>query len=176
MAQQLLEQGESIRMLALLDTSPETADDPDWADKPGMEYGLDLSLVELSRLGPDEQLPYLWQHALSLGLVESGVPIAFAHQVIDDLKRIFHHHMVLTDRYLVRPYPGRITLIRPSDAPFALPYPPDRGWARWAADVEVHFVPGQHHSMVREPQVQSIARTLEARLQRVGDPATGPIT
>ena len=44
MAQQLLGQGESIRMLALLDTSPETADDPNWADQPGMEYGLDLSL------------------------------------------------------------------------------------------------------------------------------------
>ena len=44
MAQQLLAQGESIGMLALLDTSPETADDPNWADKPGMEYGLDLSL------------------------------------------------------------------------------------------------------------------------------------
>ena len=57
MAQQLLAQGESIRMLALLDTIPETADDPNWADKPGMEYGLDLSLEELSRLGPDRAAP-----------------------------------------------------------------------------------------------------------------------
>ncbi len=130
MAQQLAAAGESIRMLALLDTSPETADDPNWADKPGAEYGLDLSLEELAKLGPDEQLPYLWQHALSLGLIESGVPMEFARQVLDDLKRIFHHHMVLTDRYVVRPYPGPITLIRPSDAPFAVPTPPDRGWRR----------------------------------------------
>ena len=99
-------QGESISMLALLDTSPETADDPNWADKPGMEYGLDLSLEELARLGPDEQLPFLWQHALRLGLIESSVPMQVAHQVLDDLKRIFHHHMVLTDRYVVRPYAG----------------------------------------------------------------------
>jgi pimeloyl-ACP methyl ester carboxylesterase len=109
MAQQLRGQGESIRMLALLDTSPETADDPNWSDQPGMEYGLDLSLSELSHLGPDEQLPYLWQHAMRLGLIESGVPMHVAHQVLDDLKRIFHHHMVLTDRYVVRPYPGQIT-------------------------------------------------------------------
>ena len=54
-----------------------------------------------------------------------------AHQVLDDLKRIFHHHMVLTDHYVVRPYPGRITLIRPSDAPFAVPTPRDRGWGSW---------------------------------------------
>jgi thioesterase domain-containing protein len=88
-----------------------------------------------------------------------------AHQVIDDLKRIFHRHMVLTDHYVVRPYPGRITLIRPSDAPFALPTPHDRGWSKLAADVEVHFVPGQHHSMVKEPHVQDLARTLEACLR-----------
>ena len=68
-------------MLALLDTSPETADDPNWADQPGEEYGLDLSLEELAQLGPDEQLPYLWQHAMKLGLIESGVPMQVAHQV-----------------------------------------------------------------------------------------------
>jgi thioesterase domain-containing protein len=90
-----------------------------------------------------------------------------AHQVIDDLKRTFHHHMVLTDHYVVRPYPGRITLIRPSDAPFAVPTSGDRGWARLAAEVEVHFVPGQHHSMVKEPHVQDLARTLEACLRQV---------
>ena len=89
-----------------------------------------------------------------------------AHQVLDDLKRIFHHHMVLTDRYVVRPYPGRITLFRPTDAPFAVPTPRDRGWGRWAADVDVHFVPGQHHSMVKEPHVQELARTLDACLRR----------
>jgi len=169
MAQQLVAQGESIRILALLDTSPETADDPNWADKPGMEYGLDLSLAELSRLGPDEQLPYLWQHALRLGLIESGVPMQVAHQVIDDVKRVFHHHMVLTDEYVVRPYPGRITLIRPSDAPFAVPTPPDRGWGRWATDVPVHFVPGQHHTMVKEPHAQDLARTLEACLRQADE-------
>jgi amino acid adenylation domain-containing protein len=166
-AQQILAQGDSIRMLTLLDTSPETADDPNWADKPGMEYGLDLSLSELSHLGPDEQLPYLWQHALRLGLIDSGVPMQVAHQVLDDLKRIFHHHMVLTDRYVVRPYPGRITFIRPTDAPFAVPTPPDRGWGRWASEVEVHLVPGQHHSMVKEPHVRELARTLDACLRRV---------
>ena len=46
------------------------------ADTSGQEYGLDLSLEELARLGPDEQLPYLWQHALKLGLIESERPVA----------------------------------------------------------------------------------------------------
>jgi thioesterase domain-containing protein len=167
MAQQLREQGESIRMLALLDTSPETAEDPNWADRPGTEHGLNLSLEELSRLGPDEQLPYLWRHALTLGLIDSSIPMPVAHQAIDDLKRIFHHHMALTDQYVVRLYPGRITLFRPSDAPMAFPTSHDRGWGSLAAGVEVHFVPGQHHNMLKEPHVQDLARTLEACLRPV---------
>ena len=154
-------------MLALLDTIPETADDPSWADRPGVEYGLDLSLEDLSRLGPDQQLPFLWQHAVKLGLIESNVPMQVAHQVLDDLKRIFHHHMVLTDRYVVRPYPGRITLIRPSNAPIAVATRRDRGWGSLAAGVDVHFVSGQHHSMVKEPHVQELARTLEACVRQV---------
>ena len=75
--------------------------------------------------------------------------------------------MVLTDQYVVRPYPGRITLFRPSDAPFAVSTSHDRGWGRLAADVDVHFVPGQHHSMVKEPHVQALGRTLEVCLRKV---------
>lgn len=162
MAQQLRSRGDSIRLLALLDTSPESADDPTWADRPRVEYGLDLSLEELSRLGPDQQLPYLWQHTMKLGLVESGVPMPVVHQAIDDLKKIFYHHIILTGRYALRPHHGRVTLIRPGDAPFALSAATDRGWRRLAAEVEVHFVPGQHHSMVQEPH----ARGLDACLGR----------
>jgi hypothetical protein len=174
LAQQLLAHGESIRMLALFDTIPETADDPNWADKPGGEYGVDLSLEELSRLGPDEQLPYLWQHALRLGLIESSVPVPFAHQVLDDLTRIFHHHMTLVDHFVIRRYSGRITLFRPSDAPVAVPTPHDRGWGRLAAEVEVHFVPGQHHSMVGEPHVRELARTLDACLRQADEKEAAP--
>jgi thioesterase domain-containing protein len=123
-------------MLAFLDTTPPTAQDPA-ADLAGREYGLDLSLA-----------------------------LQVAQQVLDDLKRLFHHHIVLTDNYVVRPYPGRITLFRPSDAPFTVPTHPDRGWGSLAAAVDVHLVPGQHHSMVKEPHVQVLARELDACLRR----------
>jgi thioesterase domain-containing protein len=167
MAQQLRACGEPIGLLALLDTTPSTAQDPDGADLAGAEYGLDLSLEELGRLGPDEQLPYLWQHALRLGLIDPGVPMQVAQQVLDDLKRLFHHHLVLIEDYVVRPYPGTVTLFRPSDAPFAVRTQRDRGWGSLAACVDVHFVPGQHHSMVKEPHVQALARVLEACLPGV---------
>jgi amino acid adenylation domain-containing protein len=168
MAQQLLAQGESINILALLDTSPtSTADSPLERDQAGREYGLDISLEELARLGPDDQLPYLWQHALKLGLVEPGVPLQVVQQVLDDLKRLFHHHMELASAYTIRPFPGRITLFRPCDAPVAISTLRDRGWGKFASAVDVHFVPGQHHSMVKEPHVSVLARLLQSCLQRV---------
>jgi amino acid adenylation domain-containing protein len=167
MAQQILSQGEQTELLALLDTVPETVEDSGWTDRPGVEYGLELSLEQLSKLGPDEQLPYLWQHAMTLGLIEASVPISVVHQVLDDLKQIFHHHMVLTDQYVVRQYPGSITLFRPTDAPIAVEARHDRGWGAVAASVDVHFVPGQHHSMVQEPHVQALAQALDACVQRV---------
>ncbi|MDR3637142.1 MAG: amino acid adenylation domain-containing protein [Isosphaeraceae bacterium] len=167
MAQQFLSEGESIALLALLDTTPPAAPGvPSEEDPGGREYGLDVSLEELAKLGPDAQLPYLWQHALKLGLIGSDVPLGVAQQVLDALKRLFHHHMVLASRYVPRPYPGRITLLRPSDAPFAVATSRDRGWGRLAAEVDVHFVPGQHHSMVKEPHVRALAKVLEACVER----------
>jgi thioesterase domain-containing protein len=164
MAQQLMGQGESIALLALLDTSPPLR--PDSADQgsSGQEYGLELSLEELAQLGPDEQLPYLWQHALKLGLIEPEVPMQVAEQFLRELKRLFHWHMMLANEYVVRPYAGRITLFRPIEAPFAVETSRDRGWGKLAADVDVHFVPGQHHSLVKEPHVQVLASKLSACL------------
>src|SRR5262249_13280662 len=91
------------------------------------------------------------------------------HQVLDDLKRVFHHHMTLVDRYVISRYPGRITLFRPFDAPFAVASPHDRGWGRLAADVEGHVVPGQHHTMVQEPHVRDLAQARDACLRRKSD-------
>jgi thioesterase domain-containing protein len=168
MAQQLLAEGESLALLALLDTTPPTQPGSAAEQDSGQEYGLDLSFEELARLGPDEQLPYLWQHALQLGLIEPEVPLAVAEQVLHELKRLFHRHMVLASEYVARPYAGRVTLFRPSAAPVPVATPRDRGWGRLAADVDVHFVPGQHHSMVKEPHVQTLALLLNECLDRAG--------
>lgn len=174
MAQQLRAQRERIETLMLLDTTPPTQPGGVPEDEgSGREYGLDMSLRELATLGPDEQLPYLWQHALKLGLVEPEVPLHVAQQVLDELKRLFHRHMLLADEYVARPYAGRLTLVRPSDSPFAVRTRRDRGWGKLAAAVDVHFVPGQHHSMVKEPHVQVLARLLNACLAPGSDAHPG---
>jgi thioesterase domain-containing protein len=164
MAQQLLAQGQQIALLALLDTTiPQNAANQPYAeeaDQSAREYGLDLTLEELDRLGPDEQLPYLWNHVQKLGLVDDDTPLPLVQQILDDLKRLFHAHIKLANDYAVRPYLGRITLFRPIDSPVPVEIARDRNWGRLAAAVDVHFVPGHHHSMVKEPHVQVLAEQL----------------
>jgi amino acid adenylation domain-containing protein len=170
MAQQLLAQGQQVALLALLDTTiPQNAANQPYAEdaeQSAREYGLDVTLEELDRLGPDEQLPYLWNHVQKLGLVDEDTPWPVVQQILDDLKRLFHAHIQLANDYAVRPYPGRITLFRPSESPVAVSTARDRNWGRLAAAVDVHFVPGHHHSMVKEPHVQVLAEQLRSCLRQ----------
>jgi thioesterase domain-containing protein len=164
MAQQLAGAGESVAMLLLLDTTiPQAAANEAYLageEQTGLEYGLDATLEQLAALSPEEQLPFLWDHARKLGVIQEEAPAPLVQQILDDLKRLFHHHVQLASRYVIAPFPGRITLMRPSDTPLPVSTTPDRGWRRLATDVDVHFVPGQHHSMVKEPHVQVLAEKL----------------
>lgn len=165
MALQLLSSGIEVEQLLLLDTAV-----PDGAShlvssqelvSAGQEYGLNLSLNELNAMHPDEQLPLLWEHAKSLGVLHDETPQEVVTQVLNDLKSLFHHHMELATRYQVRPYPGEITLIRPTEVPFAQAISPDRGWRFIARKVHVRHVGGHHHSMVQMPHAIELAAALE---------------
>ncbi len=169
MAQQLLAQGQEVRLLALLDTTiPNNAANRDYVEEgedTGREYGLEITLEELDQLGPEQQLPYLWQHVQKLGLLQIDTPLEVVQQILEDLKRLFHAHITLGSEYAVRPYPGKITLFRPSEVPVQVQTAEDRGWGKLVREVEVHYVPGHHHSMVKEPQVQVLAQKLRECLR-----------
>jgi thioesterase domain-containing protein len=170
MAQQLQNQGESVELLALLDSTlpfgPSNATYLKGIDQTGREFGLDFTLEELGSLGPDEQLPFLFQHIQQLGLVDEDVPLEMAKEIIEDLKRLFHAHVRLVGEYAIKPYAGRITLFRPTDSPVAALPPLDRGWSQ-LAEVEVRFVPGGHHTMVKEPHVRTLAQELRSCLDDI---------
>src|SRR5262249_45937519 len=141
-AQQLTAADERGDLLALLDTTLPFGRGNDryldGIDRSGREYGFDMTLEELAGLGASEQLPFAPAQVWKLGLVVEDAPPELVRQMLDDLKRLFHAHVRLASEYAVRPYPGRITLFRPSDSPIVAP-PADRGWGRLAADVEVRF-------------------------------------
>jgi thioesterase domain-containing protein len=166
MAQQLLQQGEQVRQLILLDTTiPVGSTDLVPAAEQvnvGLEYGIELSLDELAALAPEEQLPFLWQHAQQLGVLSDDSPPDVVERALRELQGLFHHHVQLSRSYRPLPLAADVLLIRPREVPFELQVREDRGWSFLARSVQVRFVAGHHHSMVQQPHVQELAAAVQA--------------
>lgn len=163
-ARQLIDAGERVERMLLLDTTiPEGATSlvpKSEQVNVGLEYGIDLSLDELGDLSPEEQLPFLWEHAKKLGVLDDDTPPEVVAKSLSDLQGLFHHHVELCSRYQLQPLEVPVTLFRPQDVPFDLPVAEDRGWGHLVRHVEVRFVPGHHHSMVQSPHVATLASEL----------------
>jgi len=80
-------------------------------------------------------------------------------------------HVFARANYTPRSYPGRVTLFRASIRPKSERFDHEMGWGKLARDgVEVHEVPGDHHTMIVEPNVQVLAASLSACLQKAQAP------
>lgn len=72
--------------------------------------------------------------------------------------------------YVAHTYPGRAVLLRSSECAPGIYDDADRGWSGMlAGGLEIHEIPGDHMSMVYEPNVRKVAERLtqclkEARL------------
>ena len=143
-AQQLVASGEEVPVLALFDTY-----DP-------KEY-----VAVMKR----ETRPH---QPIKVGIVRriaqfyfgrgKALPLRLRHTYIIDM----YNRAVKS--YQVKPYNGRITLLRTVESSG----PVDMGWAPLAkGGVEIHEVPGNHYNMVKEPHVAHLAREL-AQVIEVG--------
>lgn len=164
MARQSTAAGREVERLILLDTTiPQGASDLVPSDEQvnvGLEYGIDLTLDQLGELTPEEQLPFLYEHARQLGvLIDEAAPEVVA-RTLTDLQRLFHHHLALCRNYRLHPMSIDVHLLRPQDVPFQQPVSNDRGWGYLVRKVQVTFVPGHHHSMVQSPNAQNVAKVL----------------
>ncbi|HEY6328217.1 MAG TPA: thioesterase domain-containing protein, partial [Blastocatellia bacterium] len=84
-------------------------------------------------------------------------------------------------RYVLRPYPGRIDLFRAADNRPAFHADYDNGWGSAASGgLVVHNIPGDHFTLVADPNVATLAATLSLRIDEsfsgrpTEQPATGP--
>jgi thioesterase domain-containing protein/acyl carrier protein len=69
--------------------------------------------------------------------------------------------------YRPSPYPGSITLFRARSPNSPAPVEGTLGWSRVAmGGVDVHEVPGEHLTIMHEPQVEELARNLRVLLDR----------
>ncbi|MCO8122154.1 amino acid adenylation domain-containing protein [Stieleria sp. TO1_6] len=159
-ARQLIADGDSVSGIILLDSALPQQSDTD-ATSAGQEYGIDLTLAQLSELSDDQQLPFLYEHATRLGVLVDDTPEEVVTKVIRDLQTLFSHHVSLCQAYRLAALDVPTLLIRPSDVPGTSDPRPDRGWGNWVGDVTVGTASGHHHSMVQQPGAKQIANQIQ---------------
>jgi amino acid adenylation domain-containing protein/non-ribosomal peptide synthase protein (TIGR01720 family) len=191
MARQLLDRGEEVALLALIDTvaprawSAEegTPEEPPQLDDAEQSFGmaralarmygkeLDLSLDELRGRPVAEVLERTLESVRAAGLAGPELDLAWAL----GYRESFNARIAGAVRYRARPYPDRLVLFRSSDsgghsaedlAVLSRAY----DWGALAREVEVRWVPGDHETMLLEPNVQELALALSEFITAAGEP------
>ncbi|WP_108813435.1 type I polyketide synthase [Loktanella sp. Alg231-35] len=174
MAQQLRAQGEEVAALVLLDSPLPIRPEVDRSAK------LRIKLQDLRRGGPRyvaewAQSRIAWEIAKRRGREETADEGQQFHNVaIEDA------FMESVGAYQVKPWDGTFALFRPplvpkwivggrpiSDERHYLYH--DNDWTKFVPNIEVFEVPGDHDSMVLEPNVRVLAARIRRYLER---PAT----
>ncbi len=166
MAQQLRNQGETVGLLALLDTQimqlPYT-----WRDR------LALHSRKLAKHGPAYALRWT---AEKVQTIKHRVEPMIRKVYFDrgkTLPRFLRSRYVLetnqeiAKRYTPKPYPGCIDYFSCTDWEWFYPVDPRSVWEELAEGLNVYQIPGGHHDMMTELGVQVLAAQLKARLNEV---------
>jgi len=167
MAQQLHAIGESVGLVALLDSQAETAHlefDAATLIAENVSEHIPISVEELRSRDVDDQL----REVMSLAQQRNLMPPDFA---LEDARRyvdVYRAHWNAANGYEPQVYPGKLTLFRASDKPEEfIRRNPARGWDKLAhGGVDIIAVPGSHQSMVKNPHAEVLAERLRACIQQ----------
>ncbi|MBV9789120.1 MAG: amino acid adenylation domain-containing protein, partial [Chloroflexi bacterium] len=169
-ARQLQEQGETIEVLALIDSgapmpSQALPDDAaifdDFIQDLGGLFGtsLGISAAELAPLPADERLAFILQHARNQNIVPPEIDLAQLRRLAD----LFHANLIALHGYAPTGTVEQIALLAAGshdDQAQTLA----ASWQTWASEVIAEAVPGTHYSLLRRPQVQTVADWLLGHL------------
>jgi thioesterase domain-containing protein len=171
-ARQLTDEGETIGLLALIDTYPVTKapsdqSSEDFAVLPWFARDMARLLGQDSeamrdnfeQLGPEEQWTMVQNALIQYGVV----PKENAHAEMTRLLEIFARNFRAMERYSLRETEQNILLLTAAEG--QAPEQLARQWKQWAGGgVEYRLVPGDHYTMIRRPNVTVIAEALQHRL------------
>jgi acyl transferase domain-containing protein/thioesterase domain-containing protein/acyl carrier protein len=179
MAHQLKEAGEEVAMLLMLDSILPTEEPLTKMDRVRVQW------LRVRELGPG----YVWEWARKrakwqMEQIEARLGRATEPEAAEDefhnveIERAFRAAL---PRYSMRRYAGHVHLFRPKlDQAYVLGpnrvlntekrwVQPDNAWGSWVGSMDVVEVPGDHDSMVLEPNV----RVMAARLRELLDACEG---
>jgi aspartate racemase len=167
MARLLDAQGQKVSLLAILDT---------WVMENTYSYLWYLDhyvnrVRLLTRLNPAEQLNFALKKVRSVarGILDKfsasdGQPSG--RRPGDELRDIYWPGR----DFVPTVHSGRITVFRIHKQPYTRIRDATLGWGKRAAGgIDVHTIPGEHHTILREPYVQMLAQKLNDCIQRAQD-------
>jgi amino acid adenylation domain-containing protein len=162
MARLLKQQGEEIALLALLETVAMPAR---WTN---IRYFLHR-LRCFARMSPDRWINYF--RAKARYTRESRIANKMRFRQADTspdgeirdprllkLEQVYNTNLAALNDYRTEPFDGRVTLFNAAERDSALIPDPQYGWVGLAREIEVHEVPGNHDTMLTEPNVSALAQ------------------
>ncbi|XXY48923.1 amino acid adenylation domain-containing protein [Sorangium sp. So ce269] len=181
MAHQLSAAGHALGLVALIDMPPESSagvyegwDDAMILADIGRLQGLDIPVEALRKMPLQEQI----DHVVGAARAAQALPANVGARDLARLLAIYKAHNEARLSYRPPVSDSRVTLFRVRrDAPEPTGWPddirrdPTLGWSRYCRHpVEVQEVPGEHETLLKEPNVRVQAELLRLRL-READPA-----
>jgi amino acid adenylation domain-containing protein len=173
MAQQLQAQGETVALLALLDTvAPTHYEGLDQLDEVGLilnfaqDMGISLDRLNISwdrlaQLDIEAQWGYLLEQAVLAG----AVPPDSEPAQLRSLFNVFKANCMAVRRYVPRTRFGRVTLLQAEKQAGASGSQRVSEWSEWAdGGLEVSTIPGDHFTIIREPNIKDLAERLSGYL------------
>ncbi|MDX1953726.1 MAG: thioesterase domain-containing protein, partial [Verrucomicrobiota bacterium] len=188
MATQLVEQGEKVGMLILLESSPpKTVDANAGFNANAALYSIENLYENLkdfvhqdasSQLAALKQKSQQWRKRIQNKLAPQQEKPQLK-EVIDmshypkDYVKYAETHWEAINHFVPRPFPGQIHLFRARKQPLRS-FNPTFGWEQLVEDrVHVTVIPGTHESMLQEPNVQVLANKLNQLLAQSHGLVTG---
>jgi thioesterase domain-containing protein len=181
MAQQLRERGEEVALVAVLDTGPGVPEwmpvDPSLIDENDpsrqllviAEYlhglrGVDLglTLADLAGQSAEEQIRRFVARLQSAGVMHAEDSFAQVRRLL----RVYRTNVLAYCAYRPQPYAGRITVLRAAAQEPATDAPADLGWSAYTPlPVAAREIPGDHVTILAEPNVRVLAQTLRREIE-----------
>jgi thioesterase domain-containing protein len=171
MARQLVEQGETVEALALIDTLAPAllAGEADpggtgmvalFAASLAWAHGLDVPSVDFTGLDEDGALALVMSLGREAGLLPPSVELAELRRLFDRFRA--NHYALYT--YEPDPYPGDLILLRALQRMGEEEEDPQRGWGGLVqGELRIWDLPGNHYTLLRE-EVGALAEKLRGVL------------
>jgi thioesterase domain-containing protein/aryl carrier-like protein len=164
------QEGQRVSLLALFDTEAvssvgvEAGSDDAMLMAGMLRHSLPLSLEHMQGLDAEGRLLYIVELAKQHNLVPPDFQLAQARHFMRTLRA----NAEASAAYVPGKYGGRITLFRARERVVpATSHGETLGWGSVATGgVELHIVPGNHVTMIEQPNVQVVAELLKTSLNK----------